>query len=201
MKKPKMITQEQAEKIIQQLNRRDRLIFQLAIETGLRISDVLSLKARQVSKMMTVLETKTGKYKNVELSDALLAELEPYKYEYLGTQRQIKILCDHEKWLFLSPRNAQKHLHRVTYHRRLKKAAVASCVNVSAHSTRKLYAMNKFSETGDIFEVQNLLNHKYTSTTAAYLDIDLRKIINATLLNELQKKSNGEATHVDESLP
>ena len=173
MNKPKMITKAEAEQIMSQLDRRDRQIFRLSLETGLRISDVLKLKARYVNKIMYVTEQKTGKERAVELSDELLRELEPYKYERYGFENQIVLLTGFDEWLFKSPRNKKKHLHRSTYHRRLKKASKALKIDVSAHSTRKLYALEKFRETKSVGEVQKALKHKYINTTAKYLDIDL----------------------------
>jgi integrase len=178
MKKPKMITKAEAEQIMLRLDERDRQIFRLSVETGLRISDVLKLKARQVDKIIYVQEQKTGKFRAVEITDELLAELEPKKYEHYGLRREIKLLCDTDKWLFRSPRDAKKHLHRSTYHRRLKRACKVLKIECSAHSTRKLYAVNLFRATKSIFEVQKALNHKYINTTAKYLDIDMEASLN-----------------------
>jgi site-specific recombinase XerC len=134
----------------------------------LRISDILKLKAYYVNKIMYIRERKTGKHKIVEVSDSLF--LRP---------KELADYTDRSKYAFFSPRSAYKPLHRSTYHRRLKRAGNALCVNLSAHSTRKLYAQNIFRETGDIFAVQKALNHKYITTTAAYLDIDLSALIRA----------------------
>jgi len=189
MKKPKMITTEQAELIMSRLAPRDRQIFQLSLETGLRISDVLNLKARYVNKIMTVRETKTGKERAVELSDELLRELEKYKYDRFGLQNQIVILADSQKWLFRSPRSAKKHLHRSSYHRRLKRAGSALKINVSAHSTRKLYAAELFRTTKSISEVQKALNHKYVNTTAKYLDLDIEAVLSQAASAALEDKT------------
>jgi integrase len=177
MKKPKMITREQAEQIMSQLSKRDRQIFRLSLETGLRISDVLNLKARHINKIMYVKEQKTGKERAVELSDELYNELEKYKYDRFGSQNQIVILADSEKWLFKSPRGTGRHLHRSSYHRSLKSAGKALKIDFSAHSTRKLYAAELFRAKKSIFEVQKALNHKYVNTTAKYLDLDLEAVL------------------------
>jgi integrase len=173
MKKPKMITKNEAELIMARLERRDRQIFRLSYETGLRISDVLKLKARHVNKIMYVREMKTGKERAVEISDELLRELEPGKYDRYGAQNEIVILACSDKWLFRSPRDAKKHLHRSTYHRHLKKASKGLQIECSAHSARKLYAAELFREKKSISAVQKALNHKYINTTAKYLDIDI----------------------------
>ena len=166
MKKPKRITNKQAEKVRKYLSYKDRLIFDFSIETGLRISDVLNIKAYQLRKKMKIRESKTKKIKAVEISDGLFLRLKDF------------ISRDKNVYAFSSPRTRYKHLHRSTYHLHLKKAYKLSGVNLSAHSARKLYAMNIFRESGrDIFKVQRALNHKYVSTTCTYLDIDYKKLI------------------------
>ena len=110
---------------------------------------------------MTLRESKTKKYKTVELSDGLFSRLR----HLTGNGERV--------YAFRSPRTPYKHLHRSTYHLHLKRVCTALKINFSAHSARKLYAQNIFEETADIFAVQKALNHKYITTTCAYLDIDL----------------------------
>ena len=167
IKKPKMITNEDAGRISAILPKTDKLIFALAIESGLRISDILDIKANQIGKIMYVRERKTGKHRVVELSEGLYEQLRPYA----------KPEDVHNYFLFHSPRSPRAALHRSTFHRHLKRAGKIASVNVSAHSARKLYAQNAFKSTGSIFEVQKALNHKYVTTTAAYLDIDINELI------------------------
>ena len=175
MKKPKMITREQTEAIAARLSKRDRLLFRLCCETGLRISDALAIKAAYASKIMYIKEQKTGKHKIIELSDELLKELEPYK------RAAERPYVDRERKLFTC--------HRTTYHRHLKNVAKALEIDFSSHSTRKFYAMQKFLETGDIFEVQKSLNHRYVTETCNYLDINFNEMIkSATDREQLQKK-------------
>jgi len=99
-----------------------------------------------------------------------LAELQQHT-KYRGSQ-------DYVFWGF---RGNRKPPHRSTYHRALKRASAATGIAFSAHSTRKLYARNVFEATKDIFEVQKALNHKYVTTTAGYLGIDLREVVNGAL--------------------
>jgi integrase len=168
MNKPKSITTDVANRIRQQLSHQNRLIFDFSIETGLRISDVLHIKARdlpQKGNIFYIKENKTKKHKIIELSDELLAKV---KHLWNPTRG---------RYAFNSPRTFYKPLHRSTYHRHLKKACKALQIDFSAHSTRKLYALNIFERTGSIFEVQKALNHKYVTTTCDYLDINLNELV------------------------
>ena len=166
MKKPKTITYDDAMRISNYLSGQSKLIFDFSVESGLRISDILNLKARYINKIIYVQESKTKKHKIVELSDGLFSRL--------------RELANHEsrdQYAFHSRRSLYKPIHRSTYHRHLKRACRALGVDFSAHSTRKLYALHIFNTTGDIFEAQKALNHKYITTTCSYLDIDLVKLL------------------------
>jgi integrase len=113
-------------------------------------------------------ESKTGKTREIELSQ----ELHERIWQAYG-------FGDSDSYAFNSVRNARKPYSRMTYHRKLKQAAEALNISVSAHSARKLYARRVFNLTGDIFSVQEALRHKYVTTTATYLDIDLNALITA----------------------
>ena len=53
----------------------NRLALIVSLTTGLRIDDVLSLKASQLKTRMTVTESKTKKKRTIRLSESLLDEL------------------------------------------------------------------------------------------------------------------------------
>lgn len=160
----------------ERLNEQDKLIFDICFETGFRISDVLKIKKRDIGETIKLRESKTKKYKEVKISENLYNRLKPYS-------------GNSDIFIFKSPRSPDKHLHRTTYHRHIKNACRGSSVDCSAHSTRKLYAWNIFKETRNIFDVQRALNHKYITTTAAYLDIDLVSLIQVTLQHNLQNEN------------
>lgn len=179
MNKPKSITNEEAEKIMRKMEQSDRLLFKFAIESGLRVGDILNLTVGEIKKKMTVYETKNKKERTFKLSDKLYSELKIFtKYKRKGSI------------LFHSPRGASKPMHRTTLHRRIKRALKTLKIDASAHSARKLYAHNVFSETHDIEKVQKALNHKYVTTTCAYLDIDLEKLVKAQLATQERSGSD-----------
>jgi len=173
-----MITNQEAQKIRERLRGQDKLIFDTCIETGLRVSDVLNLRFRDLGKVMYVREMKTGKHKAVEVSDELAERLNAMKKNLLN--------YDLEKYAFKSPRSPAKHLDRSTYHRHLKQACMTAGNDCSAHSTRKLYAMNMYYKNFDIYEVQKALNHKYITTTATYMGLDLAQLIRDAMQHKLQ---------------
>ena len=165
MKIPPMITNAEADRIRRQLSEPHRTIFDLARETGLRISDILKIKACDIAPSMSVIESKTGKINAFKLSETLYKRLKRY------------YTCKTMNYAFQSTRDSKKHIHRSTVHRHLKRAGHWSDINLSTHSARKLFAMNIFHKTGKVKEVQKALNHKYMSTTLSYLNINLDELI------------------------
>jgi len=165
MKRPKTITNKQAESLKRKMDLRDRLLIALAIESGLRIGDLLNLKVGDVGTTMTIYEKKSKRERTFAISADLNADLK----KFVRYKRKAS-------YLFHSARSASKPIHRSTVHRHIKKALKGLKFDASAHSTRKLYAYNKFAETQDIIKVQEALNHKYVTTTLTYLDIDAKKI-------------------------
>lgn len=146
---------------MKRLEYRDQLLIRLAIESGLRISDLLKLKVGDVKAKMTIFETKSKRERTFKLSKQLYDDLRAWtRYRRRGLL------------LFAGNRGNEKAVHRSTVHRRIKKALQGLGFDMSAHSTRKLYAHNVFSETHDLQKVQNALNHKNLETTLAYLNID-----------------------------
>jgi integrase len=167
MNRPKTITQSQAHAIARFLNVIERQIFLLCIETGLRISDVLRLRKATIrNNPMQVYETKSKRIRSVTVSDELHAEL--LRWHNHGSD---------DTFVFYSLRDMCKPYNRMTFHRKLKEAAKYAKVEASAHSTRKLYAQTVYKRTGDIRAVQEAMHHKYLSTTATYLDIDIDALI------------------------
>lgn len=160
-----MITNRNADKIRSYLSEQDKLIFDFSIATGLRISDVLNLKANRIDKVINIRERKTRKLRVIDVPDELYARI-----KHLKTNNA-------HVYAFCSPRDTYKPLHRSTFNLHLAKACKAIGVNCSPHSTRKLYAMNLFKKSEDIFAVQKALNHKYITTTCGYLDINLVKLL------------------------
>lgn len=166
MNRVKTITNKDAEGVYFWLFDRYKILFALMLQTGIRVSDALKLRVKDVNRIMDITESKTKKVRTVSVDEKL------YK--------NLRQLCDGKSdsaYVFHSARNASKHIHRTTLHRQLKKALTWLKIDCSAHSARKLYAYNVFRETGSIEAVQKALNHKYITTTATYLDIDLQKLL------------------------
>lgn len=141
----------------------NRLACKVALETGLRIDDVLSLPAIVLGmKSFTVCESKTGKKKKCRLSDNLKGDLRRISGKvYIFPHR-----CDENR-----------HRTRQAVYADIKRAARLFRVkqNVTPHTMRKAYAVDLMRKYKDINKVAEALNHdkNFISTTMLYALADI----------------------------
>ena len=138
------------------------LALRVSLETGLRIDDVLSLRASQIVRR-TICGTaeKTDKpYRKAISADLAkrLTALTPNKGGYIFPHR-------------LDP---MKHRTRQAVWGNMKKAAVQMGVKLNAapHSARKTYAVEMFKDKG-LEQTQKELQHDRISTTMIYAFSDV----------------------------
>lgn len=119
-------------------------------DTGLRVSDVLSLRIWQIRRTMRITEGKTSKTRVVHLSSATLAAARAYA----GDRR---------------PGDRLIHTDRSTIYRTISITAQALGMRrVSAHSLRKYYAV-KYCKKHGILATQRELQHRDVLTTMLYV--------------------------------
>lgn len=135
----------------------NRLALIVSLTTGLRIDDVLSLKASQLKTRMTITESKTKKKRTIRLSESLLDEL-------LRVSGKI--------WVFEGRCDARKHRTRQAVYKDIKRACkafrVPTTLKVSPHTARKMYAVKQFNRTCSLDKVKSLLNHSSEAVTMIY---------------------------------
>jgi len=146
--------------VLAALTPENALALEVAAHTGLRISDVLSIESDRLAPRMYVRESKTGKSRRISLSKQLLDRM----YALKG-----------RKFVFEGRLDWRKHRTRQAVYKDLTRAARAfRCdVNLTPHSTRKLYAVESYHQSGDMAKVQKLLNHDDPAVTALYAMADL----------------------------
>ena len=142
--------------ILAALQPANRLACEISLCTGLRINDVLSLKAAEIKKQrFTVREEKTGKTKRV----------------YLPVDIWRRALnCSGKHYVFEGRLNGREHRTRQAVYKDLKRAArLFGCKeNIAPHSLRKIYAVEEYAKYGDLKRVQKLLNHSSETVTMLY---------------------------------
>lgn len=154
-------------------SRRDYALFVVGINSGLRVSDLLSLKVGDVMESgklkdrITITESKTGKRKDFPISDASRKALTLLLGEIENDNRSI---CD--CWLFPS-RKGNKPITREHAWHILNDAGKYAGLkeNIGTHSMRKTFGYHAYKKGLDLSLIQRLLNHSSPAITLSYIGI------------------------------
>lgn len=179
------------EKVIKQIKRklksspRDYLLFVLGINNGLRISDLLEIKVKDVNNLeigetLPIIEKKTGKDNVLMVNGAI--------HEALHLYLKSTTLKDTD-YLFQSRNNDEngnpKPLARETVSKMVKNWTAGMNGNYSTHSLRKTWGYFQRKKFGVSFEIIcKRFGHSSPVITMRYLGIE-NKEVNDILLNEI----------------
>lgn len=142
----------------------------VSLETGLRIGDVVSLKASDLKKDGLHFVAKKTKKRGIAKISANL-------------RKKLQFNSQNSKWLFPSPYKSGAHLTRQTVWARIKRAGESAGVDLdglSPHSMRKVFAVELYRKKG-FKAVQEALQHSYASTSEIYAFADWNSGENADL--------------------
>lgn len=160
---------------LSKISRRDYLFFEVGINTGLRVSDILKLKVSDIRGKfyIEIKEQKTGKVKKFILNEIVKAELAEFTAEKQP-----------DDFIFESRRTRGIPLERTRAYCVLNKAAKAAGLNfkIGTHTMRKTFGFHFYQRTKDIALLQQLFNHSSPVVTLRYIGID-QKIMDAALEN------------------
>lgn len=140
------------------------IMFTIGINSGLRISDILTLKVGMVSGThINIVEKKTGKPKRFLINDILRLELDRYVAEH-------KLSTD--DYLIQSRKGMNKPITRIQAYRVLNDAAkLLGIPEVGTHTLRKTFGYWHYKQYKDVALLQELLNHSSPSVTLRYIGI------------------------------
>ena len=162
--KSEYAVEEEMSHVLAALLPTNRLVMETALTTGLRVSDVLSLKREQIRKgRFTVREKKTGKSRRVYIPNAL-------------GERLLRNEADrNSEYVFPGGRSAEKPRTRQAVWADVKHAAKAFRLpqNVTPHTARKVYAVRLMHKYGDLERVRKALGHDRVETTMLYAMADI----------------------------
>jgi len=168
---PVVLSKEEISKILgMEKNPKHRLLLMLVYSSGLRVSEVVSLKKEHIDLPRKVMHIRLGKGRKDRIT--LLSEkaahfLEEY-YKFFGI----------EKWLFpgqpptrpLSIRSAQ-----LIFDKTVRRAGITK--KVSIHGLRHTFATHLLESGTDIRYIQNLLGHASLRTTERYTHVARRSVL------------------------
>lgn len=172
---PKTLSQAQVEALLQApdtgqpLGLRDRAMLELMYASGLRVTELVTLKTYQVGLNEGVLRVmgKGGKERLVPFGD----EARAWLLRYLGEARSAILAGQQTDDLFVTQRG--HGMTRLMFWIIVKKwAAVAGIVTpLSPHTLRHAFATHLLNHGADLRVVQLLLGHADISTTTIYTHV------------------------------
>lgn len=143
---------------------RDKAMLELLYATGIRVSELISLKVSDVNFDMNYLECSSGKKTRIipfenAAKDALL--------NYMNNARSS--LCKDEEYLFTNVQGNE--MTRQGFWKIIKSYASKAGINkdITPHMIRHSFAMHLVNNGADLKAVQEMLGHSDISTTQIYL--------------------------------
>ncbi len=155
-------------------NLRNHLLIVMGMNTALRISDLLSLKWKDVyifenntiRKHITLIEKKTKKESVIAVNESTQTAL----YHFFDSLPFIT----EESYIFFSPKCPKQPLSRFQAHRIIKEAAEFSGIEdtISCHSLRKTFGYQAWKKGISPAVIMNIYNHSSYRITTRYLGIE-----------------------------
>lgn len=170
---PEFLTEEEQEQLINVFNVRyfnsfrNRTMIKLFLASGLRLSEMINLRWRDINLMtgqLKVVEGKGAKDRILWISDSIAEELRLWKEkqaEKLGLSEYVFATSNKNK---LDSRNIRRMVSEYS-----KKAGITK--NISPHTFRHTFATDLLRATKNIRLVQKALGHEDLGTTMIYTHI------------------------------
>ena len=167
---------EKVKNILRKTNLRDYLLFVMGINVGLRISDLLKLKFRDliddkgnILDVIKIKEVKTGKTKTFSINKSVKRTLSEYMKE-----------VDHwpGKFLFCSRKGENKPISRVQAYRIINEACRIAKIkgSIGTHTLRKTFGYWAYKQGIDITLLMRIFNHSSPAITLRYIGITQEEI-------------------------
>lgn len=144
---------------------RDYVLFMFGIYSGLRISDILPLKVRDVKDVgfIYITEEKTGKEKKLKINDELKVIIKDYiigkrDYEFLFKR-------DKGKAVPISRQRVWQILNDVANEFEYKE-------KIGCHTLRKTFGYWIYQDTKDAATLQDIFNHSSLEYTKRYIGVN-----------------------------
>lgn len=197
---PEVFSQAEAVKVISFLKGEPKLMTQIMFGSGLRLSEVVQLRVKDIdfeNRRIIIHNGKGDKDRVSILPQSIIPELKlqvqhcrivysqnALQNNYLGVtldssaQKKYPSAVNSFEWFYLFPsknltENKQHHLHESLLQKQVKYAVKKSGVNkaASCHTFRHSFATSLILNNTDIRTVQELMGHRSIKTTQVYLHI------------------------------
>lgn len=186
-------TLEKFKRKLREMDDKYYIMFEIGVGTGLQLQEILKFKNKDIRGKDSI-EANIGT-KNIRRTFLIPAELKKIIEQYTDGK-------DPEAFLILGHASSPAALSREQAYRALKSAGKSmGLTSIGAQTMRKTFAWRYYKETGDIYYLQNLLNHASPSITYRYIgekpnvEVYLRKMTpeeNERSRYMLYKNGNGK---------
>lgn len=141
---------------------RNYVLFELGINTGLRISDILKLRVKDVknNKYILLIEQKTQKHRKILITKSIRKILNNYTKKMKSTD-----------YLFRSEKS-ENPISRIQAYRIIRTACDSLKIrHIGTHSLRKTFGYHFYQKTKDVALLQCILNHSSPDVTLRYIGV------------------------------
>lgn len=154
---------EEIKAYLKETNDRNYMLFMIGINTGLRISDILKLKVKDVSgQYISMREKKTGKQKRMRITPDLKRSLKPY----LNGKQD-------DEYLIRSRQGKNKPISRSSAYRILRSVASQFGLDeIGTHTLRKTFGYHFYQQTHDTALLMDIFNHSSEKVTLRYIGVN-----------------------------
>lgn len=174
---PQVLSLSQVEKLISEpniklpLECRDKAIIETLYGSGLRVSEVCSLKINDVGDTFVKVKGKGGKERLVPIGSKAIDAIDYYLVHFRKE--------DKEPFLFITQRKGP--MNRILIWKRLKFYAKRAGVhqNISPHMLRHSFATHLLENGADLRIIQEMLGHANIATTDRYTQVSQKHLKNA----------------------
>lgn len=146
---------------LREMDEKYYIMFEIGVGTGMQLQDILKLKNKDV-RDKDYIEAYIGT-KHIKRTFNFSPELKALIHDFTEGK-------DPEGYLIIGHSSKPEALSREQAYRALKSAGRhIGLASIGAQTMRKTFAWRYYKETGDIYYLQNLLNHASPSITYRYI--------------------------------
>lgn len=155
---------------------RDKAMLELLYATGLRVSELISVKLNELDLLEGTIKVmgKGSKERIIPIGEIATN----YLYLYIGSYRS-SMLKGNSEYVFLSGRKENDgKMSRQSFNTILKKLAREKSIKTpfSPHTLRHSFATHLLDRGADLRVIQELLGHSSISTTQIYTHVSVEKL-------------------------
>lgn len=141
--------------------KRNQFLFLMGINTGLRISDLVKLKVKDVNKRNPKVREQKRKKVRVLFLDGIWNDIQQY----------IKGM-DKDDYLFASQKGTNEPVTTTACYQMLDKAAkLLDRPDIGTHTMRKTFGYHYYKQTKDIVSLMEIFKHSDPAETKEYIGI------------------------------